>query len=219
MKIHSLRVDEQQIKAFVEHGKHLRKILLPVFEDLQFRLAFRLLPVRSRFWFLEPSHPGIRVCMRAGCNAIETEQHLFFDCTLASQLWRQVLQLVLPFFVSRPSWFDIALANKLRVRDDWDERMDVVRDVWHALRAVTLHTIWTDRNRCLFDGRQPMPAAPALSVTFSTFCAHIRFFQRHLYDQEESRELQRVIDVMKTHSVFRDFAGQRPGIASVRSSS
>jgi hypothetical protein len=33
MKIHSLRVDEQQIKAFVEHGKHLRKILLPVFED------------------------------------------------------------------------------------------------------------------------------------------------------------------------------------------
>jgi hypothetical protein len=219
MKIHSLRVDEQQIKAFVEHGKHLRKILLPVFEDLQFRLAFRLLPVRSRFWFLEPSHPGIRVCMRAGCNAIETEQHLFFDCTLASQLWRQVLQLVLPFFVSRPSWFDIALANKLRVRDDWDECMDVVRDVWHVLRAVTLHTIWTDRNRCLFDGRQPMPAAPALSVTFSTFCAHIRFFQRHLYDQEESRELQRVIDVMKTHSVFRDFAGQRPGIASVRSSS
>lgn len=218
MAIFSQRVNKHRIKAFVEHGKRLSKILLPVFDDLQFRLAFRLLLVRSRFWFLEPSRPGIRICVRNSCEAIETEQHLFFDCMPASQVWRQVLILVSPFFVSRSGWLDIALGNKLRVRDDWEDCADVVHDVWHVLRAVTLHTIWTDRNRCLFDGRQPTPAAPALAVIFSTFCAHVRFFQRRLYDREESRGLQRVIEAMKTHSAFGDFAGRQPDITSVKSS-
>ncbi|KAL8024309.1 hypothetical protein Plhal710r2_c005g0024041 [Plasmopara halstedii] len=75
---------------YVQHCKRLHKIMLPVFHDLQFQLAFRLLPVRSRFWFLEALHPDIRVCIRDGCSAIESEQHLFFDCLLASQLWSEV---------------------------------------------------------------------------------------------------------------------------------
>ncbi|KAF1331450.1 putative Pollike protein, partial [Globisporangium splendens] len=192
MTIHSQRVDEQQIKAFVKHGKRLRKILLPVFEDLQFRLAFRLLPVRSRFWFLEAANPRIRICIRDGCDAIETEQHLFFACVLASQLWRQVLQLVSPFFTARPTWLDIALAKKMRIHDEWEACEDIVGDVWHTLRAATLHFLWSDRNRCLFDGRQPTPATPALSVIFSTFCAHARFFQRRLYKQEDQQALHKV---------------------------
>ncbi|KAG2956765.1 hypothetical protein PC119_g27563, partial [Phytophthora cactorum] len=64
MTVHSQRADEEQIKSFVKHGKHLHKILLPIFADLQFRLAFRLLPVRARFWFLEAVHPRIQYCVR-----------------------------------------------------------------------------------------------------------------------------------------------------------
>ncbi|KAL8009032.1 hypothetical protein Plhal710r2_c075g0179051 [Plasmopara halstedii] len=71
----------------------LHKIMLTIFHDRQFRLAFRLLPVRLRFWFASGhSH----------------------------------------------------------------------------------------RNRCLFDGRQPTPAASALGMIFATFSAHIRFFKRRL---------------------------------------
>ncbi|TYZ69079.1 hypothetical protein PybrP1_010105, partial [[Pythium] brassicae (nom. inval.)] len=92
MKIHSERVDEKQIKAHVKLTKRLRRILLPIFKDLQWRLAFRLLPVRSRFWFLETTNPNIRKCVQDGCNAVESEQHVLYDCTLASQLWRQVLE-------------------------------------------------------------------------------------------------------------------------------
>ncbi|KAL8014050.1 hypothetical protein Plhal710r2_c036g0130301 [Plasmopara halstedii] len=86
MQIHSQRVDAPQIKMYVQQCKRLHKIMLPVFHNHQFRLAFRLLPVRSRFWFLKALHPDIRVCVRDGCSAIESEQHLFFDCLLASQL-------------------------------------------------------------------------------------------------------------------------------------
>ncbi|POM74930.1 Pollike protein putative, partial [Phytophthora palmivora] len=88
MKVHWDRIDASHVKKHVKLGKRLRKVLLPIFEDLQFRLAFRLLQVRSRFWFLEHVNPGIRKCVREGCNAIESDQHLFFDCTLALGLWR-----------------------------------------------------------------------------------------------------------------------------------
>ncbi|KAL8011612.1 hypothetical protein Plhal710r2_c051g0158551 [Plasmopara halstedii] len=57
---------------------------------------------------------------------------------------------------------------------------DVVGDVWHVLRAVTLHFLWSDRNRCQFDSRQPTPALAAIKVIFATFFAHVRYFQRRL---------------------------------------
>jgi hypothetical protein len=129
MTVHSQRVGDEQIKSFVKHGKHLRKILLPIFEDLQFRLAFRLLPVRSRFWLLEASNPRIQYCVRDGCDAIETEEHLFFGCTLATQLWEHVQQLMSPFFRDRATWLSVALAKKPSVRDEWKECEDVVCDV------------------------------------------------------------------------------------------
>uniref|UniRef100_K3X4F4 Uncharacterized protein n=1 Tax=Globisporangium ultimum (strain ATCC 200006 / CBS 805.95 / DAOM BR144) TaxID=431595 RepID=K3X4F4_GLOUD len=129
---------DEEVKSFVKYGKHLRKILLPVFEDLQFRLAFRLLPVRSRFWFLQQSNPRIIYCVRNGCDSVETEQHLFFE------------------------------SKKPVVRDEWKECEGVIGDVWHTFRAVTLHFIWSDRNRCLFDGRQPTPTTPAMLVIFTT---------------------------------------------------
>ncbi|KAF1315563.1 putative Pollike protein, partial [Globisporangium splendens] len=176
--IHWDRVDEDTIKAHVKLGKRLRKVLLPIFDDLQFRLAFRLLPVRSRFWFLEASNPGIHKCVRDGCDAIESEQHLFFDCTLASGLWRQVLSITTKLFATRPTWLDIALARQLRVRDEWMDHETIIADVWHVLRAVTLHFVWSDRNRCLFDGRQPTPVTPAMAVIYTTVSAHIRHNMR-----------------------------------------
>ncbi|KAG2943632.1 hypothetical protein PC118_g25858, partial [Phytophthora cactorum] len=186
------------------------KILLPIFADLQFRLAFRLLPVRARFWFLEAVHPRIQYCVRDECDAIETEEHLFFECTLAAQLWGHLTQLVSPFFRVRPTWYDIALATKTRVRDEWEECEEVVHDAWHTLRAVTLHFIWTDRNRCLFDGRQPTPSLPALQVVFTTFAAHIRFFERRLYESEDKLALAKVVRAMKSQPAFGRFTDLHP---------
>ena len=206
MTLHTQRADAEQIKSYVKYCRHLRKILLPVFEDLQFRLAFRLLPVRSRFWFLEESYPGIRNCVRAGCVAIETEQHLFFDCVLAVQLWQHVNRLVTPFFQSRVDWLHIVMAAKPRVREEWRDSAVVLLDVWHTLRAVTLHFLWADRNRCLFDRRQPTPALPALAVIFSTACAHFRHSLRRRYDPEQqTTQTNIIVKMMSHHQVFHDF--------------
>uniref|UniRef100_K3WNI3 Reverse transcriptase zinc-binding domain-containing protein n=1 Tax=Globisporangium ultimum (strain ATCC 200006 / CBS 805.95 / DAOM BR144) TaxID=431595 RepID=K3WNI3_GLOUD len=129
MTVYSQRVDKEEIKAYVKYSKHLRKILLPVFEDLQFRLAFRLLPVRSRFWFLQQSNPRIIYCVRNGCDSVETEQHLFFECALASRLWEHFRNIMVPFVRSRLTWTMIATAKKPVVRDEWKECEGVIGDV------------------------------------------------------------------------------------------
>ncbi|OWY94277.1 hypothetical protein PHMEG_00036037 [Phytophthora megakarya] len=199
----------------------MHKILpypLPIFEDLQFRLAFRLLPVRSRFWFLEHANPGICKCVRDGCNAIESEQHLFFDCTLASGLWRHVLGIAMKLYKNKPTWLDIALVRTLRVRDEWTDPEAIVADVWHVLRLVTLHFVWSDRNRCLFDGRQPTPTLAALQVVLTTFAAHIRYFQRRLYSPDEQNLLQDVLKRLDAQSCLGDFVDRHPGITSIRTS-
>ncbi|CAH0487417.1 unnamed protein product [Peronospora farinosa] len=121
-------------------GKRLRVILLPIFEDLQCRLMLRLLPVRSRFWFLKATIPNIRHCVRNGCGAIETEQHLFFGCTLASELWSHVLGLATTFFPPRPVWLDIALARPLHACVKLNDGDDVVSDVGHVLRTRRLYS-------------------------------------------------------------------------------
>ncbi|KAF1315212.1 putative Pollike protein, partial [Globisporangium splendens] len=216
MTIHSQRVGDEQIKAFIKYSKHLRKISLPVFEDLQFRLAFRLLPVRSRFWFLEASHPGIQRCVRVGCIAIETEKHLFFECMLAEQLWEHMRRLMAPLLRSELTWAMVATARKPVVRDEWSDCEDVIRDVWHTFRNMTLHFVWTDRNRCLFDGRQPTPVTPALLIIFSTASAHFRHNLRREYDSDERMALTKVFDKMKVHKPFADFIEANPSLLQIR---
>ncbi|KAL8010672.1 hypothetical protein Plhal710r2_c058g0167561 [Plasmopara halstedii] len=135
---------------------------------------------------------------------------------LQSQLWRQVLQLVSPFFVERPTWLDIALAKKMRVRDDWKACDDVVGDVWHVLRAVTLHFLWSDRNRCLFDNRQPTPALAAIKVIFTTFFAHVRYFQRRLPKENTSYDFCMVLRKLTRCPGLGEFVERFPGIIKLR---
>ncbi|KAF1331678.1 putative Pollike protein, partial [Globisporangium splendens] len=216
MSLHSPSVGDEEVKSFVKYGKHLRKILLPVFEDLQFRLAFRLLPVRSRFWFLQHSNPRIIYCIRDGCDAVETEKHLFFECALATRLWEHIRNIMAPFVRSHLTWTMIATARKPVVRDEWKECEDVIGDVWHTFRAVTLHFIWSDRNRCLFDGRQPTPTTPALLVIFTTASAHFRYNLRCRYDDDERASLEKALTKMRKYLPFGDFATTHPAMFQVR---
>ncbi|KAF1331476.1 putative Pollike protein, partial [Globisporangium splendens] len=216
MTIHSQRVGNEQIKAFVKHGKRLRRILLPIFEDLHFCLAFRLLPVRSRFWFLQHSNPRIIYCIRDGCDAVETEKHLFFECALATRLWEHIRNIMAPFVRSQLTWTMIATARKPVVRDEWKECEDVIGDVWRTFRAVTLHFIWSDRNRCLFDGRQPTPTTPALLVIFTTASAHFRYNLRCRYDDDERASLEKALTKMRKYLPFGDFATTHPAMFQVR---
>jgi hypothetical protein len=110
----------------------------------------------------------------------------------------------------------IATAKKPVVRDEWKECEGVIGDVWHTFRAVTLHFIWSDRNRCLFDGRQPTPTTPAMLVIFTTVSAHFRHNLRCRYDVDERASLEKALTKMRKYPPFGDFATAHPAMFRVR---
>lgn len=46
--------DLGEVRAFMFASRHHRERAILVFEDLKFRLAFRMSPIRSRFWLIWP---------------------------------------------------------------------------------------------------------------------------------------------------------------------
>uniref|UniRef100_K3X6Y9 Reverse transcriptase zinc-binding domain-containing protein n=1 Tax=Globisporangium ultimum (strain ATCC 200006 / CBS 805.95 / DAOM BR144) TaxID=431595 RepID=K3X6Y9_GLOUD len=138
-----------------------------------YRLAMRLLPVRSRFSFLREAHPQIIYCIRDGCSAVETERHLFFECVLPSELWPVMFRDWSSFFTYTPKWIDIVLGRRPTPTDGWKEHITMLGDLWQIMRAIVLHFVWTVRNDCLFRQRAPTPLLPALRVIYTTFSAHV----------------------------------------------
>ncbi|KAL7997747.1 hypothetical protein Plhal703r1_c32g0124191 [Plasmopara halstedii] len=190
-------LDVEIVAHVVRRQQRMRRLLLPIFDDLQFRVAFKLLPVRSRFWFLQPTNPGIICCVRGGCNAVETVQHLFLDCTLARQLWSMLQPAWMCFFELRATWNCIATARLPPV--------------------LTLHFIWSDCNRCNFKGRLPTPTVSAFAVILTTFSAHVRYCMRRLYvDKEDTVSLQAVLEQLKCAHNVGSFMDTHSGLFLIR---
>jgi hypothetical protein len=105
---------------------------------------------------------------------------------------------------------------KPNVRDEWEDSECIVYDMWHTFRAVTLHFLWSDRNRCLFDGRQPTPAIPAMMIIFTTASAHFRHNLRRRYDADQQTTQQTILAKMAQHQGFKEFMGKNPNALCVR---
>nr|CCA26733.1 AlNc14C407G11427 [Albugo laibachii Nc14] len=150
------------VKNFSTCFKRLRRRLLPIYSDILLRLAYSILPVRSRFWFLKEAHPDIILCTREHCGEVESYQHLFFDCSRTRPIWEEVITSWSIFFSVLPRWSHIACLRLPSRRETWKPFMNVVEDVWFALVAFTVHFIWTDRNRRLFDQSSTTPTGPAV---------------------------------------------------------
>ena len=200
-----LRGDTDVVGDYFRIAKHLRQRILPIYEDVQFRLAFRLLPVRSRFWFLKEANPDVQLCTQPDCGIVESYQHLFFECEWSSHLWNEILPQWRIFFKEPVKWHHIACARMPMVYDDWKGLLPIVRDLWHALVAVTIHYIWTDRNSRIFDKRVSPPILPSIGVIFTTFSAHIRFFRRQCYSSEQTAQLDQILMKLRRFGTYKQF--------------
>ena len=204
------------VVQYCQRIKQLRRRLLPVYEDLQFRLALRILPVRSRFWFLKQANPDIILCTQSSCGEVESYQHLFFDCPETAMLWSELLPAWNTFFTETVKWRHVACATVPKIRPEWDEHNGVIADVWSALSAVALHFIWTDRNRRLFDKCASTPLSPAISVIYTTFSAHIRYFQRNCYVGLQREQLTTVLQRLLQSGAAQRFFSSRSDLLQIR---
>ena len=83
-----------------------------------------------------------------------------------------------------------------------EEQRSGVSDVWHTLRAVKSHFLWTDRNCCLFDKRYPTPVLPALQEILAAASAHFRHRLRRLYNSDQQTRHQAVLARMIHQQLF-----------------
>jgi len=212
IQLHDPSATMQDIKAVVTRRKRLRKLLLPVFEDLQFRLAFRLLPVRSRFSW----NQDMIYCLHPSCVAVETERHLFFECVSARQVWPVLFRDWGVFFDTRPTWLHVALGGLPSVHAQWQGASTVIEDLWQVLRSVTLHSLWRWRNELIFCDRQPPPLIPALRVVYTTFAAHVRACLRRVYDTKERGKLAMVLEALSSSRSLGGFLRCNKKLLEVR---
>jgi len=173
-----------------------RRLLLPVYHDLQLRLAFRLLPVGCRFSFLQHQRSDIMCCPFPGCNAVETEKHLFFECGQAAELWRLVGRDWRPMLGRTPNWKLVVNPQAAQVPQDSDLDPATVRTVWYIFRAIVLHQLWTQRNALVFDKHQPRNLAQHVLQLYSTFAAHLRHLRR--IDTSAEPKLDDVINTLRS---------------------
>nr|CCA19831.1 AlNc14C80G5243 [Albugo laibachii Nc14] len=65
------------VMDFCKLFNRLRRCLLPIYSDIQFRLSFCILPVRARFSFLQQANPDIILCTQIHCGGIEVTSTYF----------------------------------------------------------------------------------------------------------------------------------------------
>ncbi|EGZ07900.1 hypothetical protein PHYSODRAFT_374597, partial [Phytophthora sojae] len=110
--------------------------LLPIYDDLQIRIALRLLPVRSRFWFLTQQDPTVQQCPYSTCNNIETAKHLFMECAKSKAVWATIWKDWSRFLVVPLTWTSLVLPHKQQVAACWYQERTEIVSLWNIVRCI-----------------------------------------------------------------------------------
>ena len=155
-----------------------RRFMLPVIHDTMFRLLFRGLPVRSKFWFLQSANPDVVCCETPDCGGVETEEHLLFGCYRVRGVWSKLLSFWRRVAGHTIGWCDVVLGVQVRGTRLSSAQVEVVRVTWTVLCSVVLHHVWSTRNRWVFEDRQLPSVAASVKIILSTFASHLRRLER-----------------------------------------
>ncbi|OQR89566.1 hypothetical protein ACHHYP_06203 [Achlya hypogyna] len=105
---------------------------MPVHYDVWFRAMINILPMSSKYRFMEATNLEAATCPYARCQDVETPRHVLHDCTCVRVLWQ----------AHRSAW------QKVGVDLSWDMCMsiDLITPPEH-LRNFTDTILWMHRNR------------------------------------------------------------------------
>ncbi|KAF1333326.1 putative Pollike protein, partial [Globisporangium splendens] len=208
------------VQEFLEFEQAHQRSLLPVYRDFRLRLAFRLVPVGYRLSFLHKDHPERLYCPVPRCNGIETDRHLLFDCPHYGRVWLNFDQDWSQFFAAPMTWTDAILPFTRQLRQDWEHKNEAIVTLWSVISAITLHTVWTDRNAVVFRNAQPTSPQFIELRIFVTFSAHIRsLLRRANCDGTQSpsyADLQCIITQLRRSQHFGSFFNPRSNMLKIQ---
>ncbi|RHZ17005.1 hypothetical protein DYB31_009054 [Aphanomyces astaci] len=74
------RSEQSAISKYVRLIRKTCRLSPPVHGDVWFRLLFKMLPVNSRLYYLQPQQPDVICCVYGDCDAVENYLHAFHTC-------------------------------------------------------------------------------------------------------------------------------------------
>ncbi|KAH9079079.1 hypothetical protein Ae201684P_019074 [Aphanomyces euteiches] len=126
------------IKKYINTSvKPLMRYPSPLQADVWWRILFRMLPVNSRFFFLQDTNPSIIECSYPGCSAVETMQHILFDCKFVKPVWNWHQAAWRPFGIPF-TWNTIINLDEFAVSEEWVPHFSVIRRLWVLLVSTLL---------------------------------------------------------------------------------
>ncbi|KAH9050791.1 hypothetical protein Ae201684P_017340 [Aphanomyces euteiches] len=209
-KQHPLSSDSRNsdlaIKKYINTTvKPLMRYPTPLQADVWWRILFRMLPVNSRFFFLQDTNPSIIECSYPGCSAVETMQHILFDCKFVKPVWNWHQAAWRPFGIPF-TWNTIINLDEFAVSEEWVPQFSVIRRLWVLLVSTLLRDFWIHRNRTKFEGK-PVPYIQAVKeVSLVSWTANIRRMLRDpTIDSDEAMQVSEIVDKLKSHTNYTWF--------------
>ena len=140
-----IKLHNQPITICWRRERSTLKVLAPTRADLMRRLIRNALPLGFKrvHW---PTEVQTK-CMLCQSDAVETAEHLFWDCTFAKQSWGSLHHPWRNHNRSRPKWREAMIGYEVRLGQV--DRAHTER-LWAITRAFIIRVIWLERNRRYF---------------------------------------------------------------------
>jgi hypothetical protein len=169
-----------EMKDLVQHVRLARQVCRaspPVQGDVWFRLLMQMLPVNSRFYYMQPQQPTAVCCVYQDCGAVETLHHAFHTCGRIHPLWSFHASAWRCYGINF-AWASIVDLDRFQVNSSSGPYKEALFALWSLLCASTLHSIWTYHNATKYDAKSSPPTEAWIELTFVNWMASIRRWLR-----------------------------------------
>ncbi|OQR84340.1 hypothetical protein ACHHYP_13514 [Achlya hypogyna] len=205
----STRATRADIERYVRLVRRTLRNVPPVQADVWLRLLYHMLPVNSRFAYLQVTDPNA-VCCAYGCGAVETELHALHACATVQPMWLLHAQAWGVYGVSfdwaRITQLDVFPTNTRGHRDK-----DAIRLLWQLLVGSALHLIWTQHNAVFYNNQGVLPPAAWEELSFLHWMASVRRWLRlQPSDCPHRASAVRVLNVLRWQRAYRPLWSKHP---------
>ena len=149
---------------------HLCRYIRPTLDSV-WKMAHDVLPTADRLICY-----GMNVSKFCFCGALETADHLLFQCSIATRVWFWFS------FLAHKYRQDFPLLSTVNVRFGYP-RTDAVPKGFQVLTHIIKHQLWLHRNCVRFDSLAPDYNLILVRIK-AIFCFHLRIQLRHTNPSE-----------------------------------
>ncbi|CAK4104621.1 unnamed protein product [Aphanomyces euteiches] len=217
------RLNITNIPSHLRQFQRHVKLVTPVVANLMWRIVYRILPVKSRMYVINPNDPDIIKCIYPNCNQVETTKHALFTCSKVRPIWSQIQRMWNPLNI-RLNW-DTLIHMNYTSRNQTETpptaavgqfNTQMINGLCYMLNAITCTEIWTLRNKYLHQEQQWPPTHVIIEIILMKWCSHIRWHFHELEPPQQAEMSQIIIHLLMT-PIMKQFHKKYPTCFMLRS--